>query len=150
MRPTKRAHAGFTLFELVLLIIVFSVGLAGILVVFNTATVGSVDPAMRKQSMALAESMMDEALLMPFAIGPGGGIRANFDDVRDYNGIDLNGVTDINGVAIAGLGNYRLQVAVDAVDFNGVASADLLRVTVIVTAPRPQASYTLVGFKGRY
>src|SRR5687768_9500025 len=115
---SKSAAAGFTLFELLLLIVVFAVGLSGILIVYNTTVTHSADPMIRKQAMAVSESLMEEILLMPFDQGGWNGAatqanRTQFDDVRDYcpaagNCFATNGVFAINGNApIPGLQNYN-------------------------------------------
>lgn len=144
---------GFSLPELLLLIVVFAIGLAGVLLVFNTAVVGSPEPIVRKQAMAAAESMLEEILLMPFS-NPAGGWsgaasqanRANFDDVQDYNGFTTTGIHAIDGSApIAGLSNYTLSVAVSGTALGSVPAVDSLRVTVTVTGPR--IAYALDGYK---
>ncbi len=148
--PTAR---GFSLPELLLLIVVFAIGLAGVLLVFNGAVVGSPEPIVRKQAMAAAESMLEEILLMPFS-NPSGGWsgaatqanRASFDDVQDYNGFNTTGVHAIDGVApIAGLEQYNVSVAVAATALGSVPAVDSLRVTVTVSGPR--ISYALDGYK---
>jgi MSHA pilin protein MshD len=60
------ASRGVTLVELVVFIVVIGVGMAGLFAVFNTVTKGSADPEVRKQAIAIAESLMDEVALMPF------------------------------------------------------------------------------------
>jgi MSHA pilin protein MshD len=144
---------GFTLPELLLLIVVFAIGLTGILSVFNNVVVGSADPLVRKQVMAAAESMLEEVLLMPFSNPPGGwsgaatqANRQNFDDVLDYSGFATTGIYAINGLApIAGLETYTLSTAIANTALGPVAAPDSLRVTVTVTAP--STSIVLEGYK---
>ena len=52
----KRYARGFTLIELIIFIVVISVGLAGIMVVINTVVASSADPLIRKQSVSIAQS----------------------------------------------------------------------------------------------
>jgi MSHA pilin protein MshD len=150
LAPTAR---GFSLPELLLLIVVFAIGLAGVLLVFNGAVAGSPEPIVRKQAMAAAESMLEEVLLMPFA-NPSGGWsgaatqanRASFDDVQDYNGFNSTGIYAIDGVTpIVGLENYNLSVTVAGTALGSVPAMDSLRVTVTVSGPR--ISYALDGYK---
>jgi MSHA pilin protein MshD len=47
-------------------IVIVSVGLAGILLVMNTTTRSSADPMIRKQALAIAESLLEEIELQPF------------------------------------------------------------------------------------
>ena len=142
----SRRSAGFTLVELILLMVVFSIGLAGILIVINTSVSRSADPVLRKQAMAVAESMMEEITLMPTTPGPGAGARINFDDVNDYNGFATSGIYTINNVAVAGLGAYDLNVTVVAATLGGAAGS---QITVTVTGPMG-TSYALQSFKTTY
>jgi MSHA pilin protein MshD len=154
----QRTAAGFTLPELLLLIVVFAVGLAGILVVINTVVTGSANPMGRKQAMAIAESMMEEVLAQPFAInGAAPGVknqttRAGFDDVRDYDGFTTSGIYRIEDgtTRIVGLEKYNVAVTVAeaAPAGSGVPSTASLQITVNVTGPH--TSYALSGYKLDY
>jgi len=62
---TRRAP-GVTLVELVVFIVIVGVALAGLFAAFNTITAASADPQVRKQVLAIAESLMDEVALLPF------------------------------------------------------------------------------------
>ena len=53
-------QSGLTLIELIMFIIIVSVGLAGILLTFDTVVRGSADPLVRKQALAIAESLLLE------------------------------------------------------------------------------------------
>lgn len=57
---------GLSLVELIMFIVIVSVGLAGTLLVMNHTTRSSADPVIRKQSLAIAESLLEEIVLMPF------------------------------------------------------------------------------------
>jgi MSHA pilin protein MshD len=54
-----RGH-GATLIELVIFIMVVSLAVAGILLVMNITTQHSADPQLRKQALAIAESLLEE------------------------------------------------------------------------------------------
>ena len=144
----SRRQAGFTLIELIFFIVVVAAGLAGILMVMDVSVARSADPMVRKQSVAIAESLMEEILLKDFA-DPAGGYtgptRALFDDVNDYAGYTtVGGMRDILGNAIPGLALYNVtNVAVAGVVINGV---NLLQVNVTVTGP--DGAFVLMGFKG--
>ena len=65
--PHPRAGArGFTLVELLIFIVVIAAAIAGVLKVFTEATTRSADPAVRRQALAIAESLLEEVQLMPF------------------------------------------------------------------------------------
>jgi MSHA pilin protein MshD len=63
---STRAARGVTLVELVMFMVIVGVALAAFFTVFSTITKGSVDPEVRKQLLAIAESLMEEVALMPF------------------------------------------------------------------------------------
>jgi MSHA pilin protein MshD len=65
IRP-GRSSRGATLIELVVFIVIVGVAMAGLFAAFNTITAASADPQVRKQVLAIAESLMDEVALMPF------------------------------------------------------------------------------------
>ncbi len=63
---SRRGVFGITLVELLVFIVIVSVGLAGILTVFNTVVRRSADPLITKQITAIAEALLEEVQLMPF------------------------------------------------------------------------------------
>lgn len=149
-----RRQRGFTLVELVIFIVVVSAGLAGILLVMNTAVKSSADPLVRKQTVALVEALLEEIVLKEFA-DPGAGYdssspRKYFDDVGDYHGYSTSGgVVDINGDLIAGLSQYNVtSVAVVATsELTGVDSSNAKKITVTVTGP--DGAITLSAYRAK-
>ena len=121
------AQRGATLIELIVFIIIISVAVAGIMAVLNISVRHSADPLIRKQMLAIAESLMDEVQLQPFTFcdpakdiaktaanaaacggvanepnnGPPGGNanRSQYNNVMNYNGISLNYDRATNKVA---------------------------------------------------
>lgn len=65
-RPVAGRAAGVTLVELIVFIVIVGVAMAGLFAAFNTITAASADPQVRKQVLAIAESLMEEVSLMPF------------------------------------------------------------------------------------
>jgi MSHA pilin protein MshD len=148
---TKPGPRGFTLIELILFIVVVSAGLAGILSVMNTVVKSSADPMVRKQTLAVAESMLEEILLKDYA-NPSGGYsgttRSQFDDVSDYAGYTTTGgIVDVLGSVVPGLSNYNIAPAVSVAPVT-ISGATLLQVTVSVTGP--QGTISLTGYRGHY
>jgi len=150
---TTRCHqAGFTLIELVIFIVVVSLGMVGILAVMNTTVKASADPLVRKQTVAVAESLLEEILLKSYD-DPDGlpnvveASRALYDDVGDYAGYTTSaGVQDMAGTPIAGLTQYQVSnVAVSDLVLNGIAAR---QVTVTVTGPGGPLSLT--GYRTNY
>ena len=66
--PQRRAARcpGFTLVELVVYIALVGIAVAGVLMAYNSAAADSADPIVRKQALAIAESLLEEIQQMPF------------------------------------------------------------------------------------
>lgn len=170
---------GLSLIELVIFMVVLSAALAGVLRVFIQATSASADPMLRRQALAIAESLMEEVQLMPLtfcdpddanvetapssaacatsaeAVGPEAGetrfTTPQFDNVNDYNGYAMSGVVDITQTAVAGLAGYSASVTVAPAALNTISagSGDALRITVSVNAPGG-INVTLDGYRSRH
>jgi MSHA pilin protein MshD len=139
-----------TLVELILSIVVIGVGLVGVLVAFNQAVFHSADPMERKQMLAIAEEMMDEISLKPYAatanVAPVGCARNTYNDVADYNAYKTTtGICDIDGAAIPSLSTYNVAVAVKAGALPLPSGVAALRIAVTVT--HGAETLTLVGYR---
>jgi len=171
-KKTRQRQSGLTLIELIVFIVIVSVGLAGILATYNTVVRGSVDPMVRKQALAIAESLLLEIEQQPFtwcdpndanvttatsAAGCAGGTlpesrgdTANpFDNVADYAGYnapaaDILGGNAVNGYAVA----VTITQAGGVAPFAGFPADAVLRIAVRVTGRGEDV--TLVGFRTRY
>ena len=119
----RRRCAGISLIEVVVFIVVMGIGIGGVVTTYRQYTRSSVDPIVRKQALAVAESVLEEVALQPFtycdptdpavytatsataaqcpvlleAIGPEPGqarTGANpFNNVNDYNGFAMSGAS---------------------------------------------------------
>src|SRR5574338_132815 len=65
MCPRGRSR-GLSLLEVVVFVVVLAVGFAGVLILYNQATRASVDPLIRKQALAIAQSLLEEIELHPY------------------------------------------------------------------------------------
>ncbi len=129
----KRArHAGFTLLEIITTVVVIAVAAPTLMSIFSHTIQTSADPIFQHQALSIAEAYMEEILLKDFAVGPET-TRANFDDVRDYNGLIDVGARDQANNLIAGLNDYTISVAVANDGLNGIAAADSLRIDITVS-----------------
>ena len=151
---SRQQQRGFTLIELIIFIVVVSAGLAGILSVMNTVVKSSADPMVRKQAIAIAESLLDEILLKDYANpvgGDTGATRAQFDDVDQYAGYTTSaGIVDVLGTAVTGLERYNIKsVAVGTTTLgSGAASQTVKKIDVTVSGPG--GDVTLSGYRGNY
>jgi MSHA pilin protein MshD len=149
---------GFTLMEVIALIVVIGIALASVLAVFQNTVRRSADPQIYKQALAIAEAMLDEILLNAYDHDGIVGTRANFNDVQDYDGFTTapGGMTDIQGAPVPGLADYNVAVTVTtpAVINDGDAGfpdpAESRRVTVTVTHGPTQFAISLDGYRLRY
>jgi MSHA pilin protein MshD len=153
---------GVSLIEAVLFIVVVSVALVVVLKAFDIANTGSADPLLRRQALAIAESLLDEISAKPFGdantddVAQGGfagpytsANRQWFDDVDDYNGFSMNGIRSLDNTTLTGLNAYQASVAVAAAAFGGVPASAGYRITVSVTDPAGR-QLTLEGYRANY
>lgn len=173
----SRRQRGLTLIELIVFIVIVSVALVGVLAVLNVTTKASADPMVRKQALAVAESILEEVMLQPFTwcdpddaaaatatqyadcgtaennlAGEGGESRgsatAPWDNVNDYNS-----ATPINS-NIAGGGSvpYPATVTVARVALNGVGDATATSAALLVTVSVNSGAETIQvqGYRTRH
>lgn len=135
-----------TLIELVIAIVIISVGLAGLLLSFSTVVKSSADPMIRKQLMSIASELMNEITLKPYTVSPNSAplacARDTYNDLADFNGYSVNGICDIDGTAIPALADYSVSVSVTDTMLNGV-SAKLISVQVT----KGMESFQLLGWR---
>lgn len=164
---SHRGEAGFTLIELIVFILIVSVAVVGILVVMSVTVKSSSDPVIRKQSLAMAEAILDEVLSREFA-NPVGGYsetapatcanRPLYDDVDDYSCFDgttdskkIHGDSTLGSTSIPALAAYRATVMVDATAaavVGAIPVGQIKKITVTVTGG--SESIQLSGYRTNY
>lgn len=184
-RPPARRRAGvcergLTLIELLLFVVVVSSALAGVLSVFMQAGAASADPGVRRQALAIAESLLEEVQLMPFtfcdgddanvetasapagcagaaeAAGPESGegrfATPQFDHVNDYHGYTMTGgIRSIANAAVPGLGAYSASVSVGAAALHTISAGSGDALRITVTVSGPgNTQITLDGYRSRH
>jgi len=169
-----------SLIEVVVFIIVLGIGIAGVVTLFNQLTRASVDPVVRKQTLALASSLLEEIELRPFTYcdpddanvfsaanaaacgtAEGGGAepgesRPVFDNVNDYNGFSMadGNIKGPDDQVVPNLIGYSVIAAV--ADAGGVAPFDtlpaqaVLLITVTATHNPTGTTVSLQGYRFRY
>ena len=150
MSIRRKYIGGFTLIEMVIAIVVIGIGLAGVLMVFNVTVKSSADPLIHKQMLAIAEEMMEEISLKPYAAGTGtivGCNRSAADDISDYNGYS-QAICDIDGTAVAGLSGYTVAVTVSLAVPWQTLTTGVKKITVTVSGSGE--SLVLTGWRTDY
>ena len=160
---------GLTFVELIFFIVIVSFGLAGILTVLNVSSSRSADPMVRKQMLAVAESVMEEVRLQTLGwcdpddtnagsatstAGCAGGTPAEtrgsttapWDQVTDYHGANNLG-SSLAGTSFPAGYTAGVQV-LQADDLNGVTGGEALRIVVTVSFGAEQL--VLEGYRTRY
>lgn len=168
-----RYQRGVTLIELIVFVVIVAVGLAGVLVAYSQTVRGSADPMLRRQALAVAEALLEEVrraafswcdvqdaaaesatsaatcASLPEALGPEAGNTRPYDNVNDYQGYAMHGITDQAGQPLPGLENYQASISIQAAALGSVPASEALRIQVSVTAPDGQ-TYILEGWRTRY
>jgi MSHA pilin protein MshD len=148
---------GISLIELVIFIVIVSVAMTGIIFSINFNVQHSADPVVKKQALAIAESMLEEVTLQNFS-DPDGlpniveASRDLYDDIDDYHNYSRNGISSINApsTTITGLEDYTVSVKIDsAADLNGINGGKAKRITVTVTGPL-NTTVLLEGYRTDY
>lgn len=178
-RSFMRANQGFTLVELLIIIVVL--GIAGATLTMVSARSAQLSASMlrEQQALALANAMLDEIVAKPFtpcdpmpsscaamenaAPGPEAGEARNgandFDNVNDYHGLNVPAGTLVdvaNNPMTAELPtvvNCRLSVVVVNVALPVVPAVpvnDALRITVTVTCPGQMGPVAVDAIRVRY
>jgi MSHA pilin protein MshD len=120
-----------TLIEVVVAIVI--IGLAGAALVGTLSYLsGTGNTSMlQAQAQSIANAYLTEILGKAFVDPNVGGetLRAQFDDINDYNGLDTPAASDELGNAA---GNFRVRVSVVAGALGAVPAADVRRIDVTV------------------
>lgn len=171
---------GLTLVELVVFIVIISVGVVGILAVLDLNARRSADPLAPKQALAIAEALLEEVTQAPFTYcdpddanfasasdaagcatvpegsGPEAGDARPYDNVNDYHGLTLAGIADASGITVPGLAAYSASISVVADRLGGgtahpIDAGSGEALRITVTVQAPDGSaVTLEGYRARF
>ena len=174
----QRQHQrGFTLVEIIIVIVVFSIAVVGVLGTYQQTMRHANDPVHNARAVKLAQAYLEEILGKRFdengaqggvprcgsadagsiacsgAFGPdaGEGSRDLYDDVDDFHGLDITPPTDAAGNALNGYANYRVQVQVASAgnELVGLNNVEARRVDITVTTPRGY-DFNFSGYRVNY
>lgn len=131
---------GVTMIELIISIVIIAIAVSGVLLVINQTTSTSADPMIRTQATSIAQSYMEEIMLLAYQDPDGneaGETRATYDDVDDYNGLSDSGARDQTDTVVSGLESYLITISVtnENLVFAGLAAVAAKRIDIIVSHP---------------
>ena len=143
----RKANRGVTLVELIVFIVIVGVAMAGLFAAFDTITKASADPQVRKQVLAIAESLMEEVQLMPFtycdpddanaatAGGTGGcAIAANNEDLAiGPEGAETRYSTTTRFDNVSDYHNAPIGPGIRDIEGNGIVGLEAYSATITIT-----------------
>lgn len=152
----KFQQQGLTLIELIMFIIIVSIAITGVLGVMNLIVKSSADPIIRKQSVAMADAIMEEVLAKNYSDPDGTSgetSRISMDDVFDFQYFDgssnskkILGSQLLNGSSTQLPDTYWAKVTVTNTT---VSAKTMALITVSVTNPQNEV-FTITGYRGSY
>lgn len=161
---------GFSLIEIIVFIVVFTIGVIGVMTIFYNTMGKTSDPMIRLKGIQVAQAVTDEILTRKWdELTPNGGgqiVVANstigsdgesfddFDDVDDYNGLNCmsgtSGCFDLDK-------NYRITVNVEYgvlnganMVKNGIIKSNYKIIEVVVSSVLIDEKYRIVAVKGNF
>jgi len=160
-----RAKAGFSLVEVIVLIVVIALAVPPIvMLLYETVTRGT-DSRMQMIATSLATGLMEEILSNNFedpegssgSFGTEEAGRADYDDVDDYDGLSVRPPQDSQGNALSDYAAFRTRVTVENVSSSspgGTAvsdgSTDFKRVTITVEWDNGNSLVRLKGLSSNF
>ncbi|GAB4295284.1 MAG: hypothetical protein Kow0096_11990 [Thiohalomonadaceae bacterium] len=143
---------GVTLIELVISMVIIGIAVVGILKVMEITTRHSADPMIQHQAVAVAEAYLEEILTKSYTDPDGdevGEVRATFDDIDDYDGLNdsppLNQFGGATGLPAA----YTVTVTVHP-EVNLDLNIPARQIDVRVTHSSNLVDITLTGYRSCY
>lgn len=159
MIATRQQYLGFTLIEVIIILVAVSILMTVIMRVFDLTSQRSADPMLRVQATAIAQGYLEEALLKAYAdpqietgsCEEGAANRSSFDDVNDYACISASSPQDQYGVGLIGLTAFAVNVSVTDDNLGaGANQAPARRVQVDVThSSISRVAVRLVGWRAQ-
>jgi len=179
-RPAGDRQAGASLIEVIVFVVVVSIAAAAVLGALQWAAQASPDPMLRKQALAIAESLIEEISLQPFtwcdptdanvatatsasgcatlaeATGPESGenrysTSQPFNNVNDYDGFSMTGIRNVLNDPVTGLESFTATASVQPVTLSDAAGTGAAALRIAVSVTGPaNVSVALETFRTRH
>jgi len=142
-----RAEHGVSLVELIIFIVVVSIGVAGVVGALSMATRASADPLIQKQALAIAEGLLEEVQLQPFTYcDPDDPNAASALSAADCTG-GVGGVNDENRLPLGPeTGEARTSATTP---YDNVSDYNTYQMPAGITDPTGAAIPLLGGYSAR-
>jgi MSHA pilin protein MshD len=167
MSVKQFSQYGFTLIELIIFVVIVSVGLAGVLASLNVSVKGSADPVQPKQALAIAEGLLEEILLKGYcdpdtvdlvATAPvptcGANVteaRTSFDDVQDFDPTGSGTVVSKDAVGNDWPTGHTPKATITAVAAFGPTGITVPALKIVVTVSYGSSqSISLTGYRTNF
>ena len=175
MRYVAKRIAGFTLVEMILAMSIISIAALAITSSLGLALRHQSDGIWRAKTMALADTYLEQILARRFdentplggtppcdsatcstaANFDDGEMRALYDDVDDFNGLDDLPPVDETGAVLTAFPGYRVQVAVAyptaaQVTALGIDNAVGVKIITVSVTPPGEATQQFRALKGNF
>jgi len=166
-----KRQAGLTLVELVMVIVIIAIAIAGVVGAFSLLVGRSADPLNQVRAVSLAQLYMDAILTRNYdestLVGGGkvdvedvdcampgpddGETRATFDDADDYHGLADSPPKDYEGVDLPGYGGFSVRVAVACAgsEVDVANDEDAKRIDITITDPSGQ-DWRFTAYRGNF
>lgn len=172
----RGGQRGLSLIELIVFMVIVSVGVAGLVSVINPMLRHSADPMRTKQMLAIAEAMLNEVLHQPFTwcdpddsaastaqsyadctspqntgsfTAGESRLAGTFDNVSDYGGYSMANISDVSGSFP--MTGYTASVAIAQAGTALGLSDNSAALSVTVTVSFAGADdFSLTGYRFRY
>ena len=171
---------GLSLIELLVFIVVVGVAVTGVVSVFSLNARSSADPVVRKQAVAIAESLLEEVLAKPYTYCDPDDANAEtatsptdcatmpetamapeadetrysnltpYDNVNDYNGFSMVGIQDLTGATVDGLNAYSASIQVQSAGAFNAIPAGETLLVTVTVTAPGNHTVSLSGYRARY
>ncbi len=153
---------GVTIIELVVSMVIITIAVAGVMALFLGTSRTSADPMVRAQSLAIAQSYMDEIMMQAYTPVASASGRSNYNDVDDYNAItagssiedQFGNLIDIDMDGLDDLPGYTVEVTI-ALCTNVICVSDLTnqgakKITIVVSHAGLGTDIPIIAYRTNY
>ncbi len=145
---------GVTIIELVVSMVIITIAVGGVMALFLGTTRTSADPMVRAQSLAIAQSYMDEIMMQAYTPTGSASGRSNYNDVDDYNAITAGSSIEDQFGNMIDMPGYTVAVTV-VLCTNIICAAELSnraakKITIVVSHAGLGTDIPIIAYRTNY